>query len=161
MGVDKSDFRKYVEDLHNDYLQGINNYPQTLNNSYKILSNWTSNPKNYQRLLGNKDEGVTFTVDSVSVTEDDVDMMVSDDKSTNKGNYMATKKFYNCNEMGYTSRNCTKKNKKTAATYGSTADKPTDAKEIWTTERSPDRKTGTISLMAKFKKGDFHDGGFG
>ena len=27
MGADRARFRKYVEDLHNDYLKGINNHP--------------------------------------------------------------------------------------------------------------------------------------
>ena len=104
-------------------------------------------------MLGKEGDRVMFTVDGVSVTEDGVDMMVSDDKSTNKVNYMETKKFYNCNEIGCISYNCSKKNKKTAETDGSTDDKPTDVKETEKMDRPPDQKTGTLSLMAAVKRG--------
>ena len=143
----------YVEDLQNDYLQGINNYPQTLNESYKILCNWTSKPKNYQHLLGNNVDRVNLTVDGVSVTEDDVAMMVSENKNTNKGKYMASKKCYNCNKMGHISRNCPKKNKSLTNIDGATINGPNDKTETGTTDRPPDRKIGTVSLMAAVERG--------
>ena len=109
-----------------------------LNDSYKILSNWMSNPKNYQHLLGNEGDGETFVVDGISVTKDDVSMMVSDEKKSSKNNYIATKKCYNYNKMGYISCNCPNKNKKTADT-GAITDKTPDTTETGTTDRPPDQ----------------------
>ena len=154
-------FGKYVEYLQNDYPRGINNYPQILNNAYKILSNWTSNQKSYQHLLGSRGDRVVFIVDGMSVTEEDVTIMVPDEKSTGKGKYMASKKCFYCNEMGHISRNCPKKNKQQTETDGGNDDATTDTTETRTTDRPPDRQTGTVSIMAAVEIGKFNGGGLG
>ena len=63
--------------------------------------------------------------------------------------------------MGHILRNCPKKNKKTADTDRDTADKATNVKETRTLDRPPDRKMGTVSLMAAVERGEFNGSGLG
>jgi hypothetical protein len=37
LGINKSQYGKLVKDLENDYTQGTNNYPSTLQQAYSLL----------------------------------------------------------------------------------------------------------------------------
>ena len=63
---------KLIEDLQNQYTQGIKSFPQTLSDAFILLNNWKNNPRNLQRYnMNNMNEGVAF---------------VTKGSKTNKGN---------------------------------------------------------------------------
>ena len=64
---------------------------------------------------------MTFTVGGISVTKDDVAMIVLDNNKSSTNNYMATTKCYSYKKMGHISHNCPKKKK--TAEIGATTDK--------------------------------------
>ena len=44
LGADRNKYGQLIENLENDYLQGQNNYPQTLTGAYNLLTNWKQDP---------------------------------------------------------------------------------------------------------------------
>jgi len=61
--------------------------------------------------------------------------------------------------MWHISRNYPKKNRKLVEIDRVTADGPTDVTETGKTDRPPDKKTRTVSLMAVVERGKFNRGG--
>ena len=56
LGADRNRYGKLVEDA---FLQGRNDYPDTLAGAYNLLSNWRQDPRNQLRAAGSND-GVAF-----------------------------------------------------------------------------------------------------
>ena len=69
MGADKSRYWKYWEDLENDFLKGRNDYPDTLKDVYRVLSNYKTS--NSRKLKAGK-EGVVFVLDGLELSEEQV-----------------------------------------------------------------------------------------
>jgi hypothetical protein len=72
-GADPNRYRQRLENLEILYLEGRNNYPGTLADAYKLLSNW---PKQSPRNSSGSNDGVAFVTDDedthgVSLTTQD------------------------------------------------------------------------------------------
>jgi hypothetical protein len=59
-GSDRARYGKLLEDLENSYVQGNDNYPDTLQQAYTLLVHWKQDPKNVVRLVGGVNDGVAF-----------------------------------------------------------------------------------------------------
>ena len=61
LGADQSKYRRLIENLENDHLQGRNNYPTTVAAAYNLLTNWKQDPCNIMQIVGPTNDGVSFT----------------------------------------------------------------------------------------------------
>ena len=66
MGADHIRFGRYLEDLENDFTQGVDRYPKSRVDAHHVLANWKQDPCNLVRLTGGND-GVQFT--NMAITE--------------------------------------------------------------------------------------------
>ena len=69
MGADRVRFGRYLEDLENDFTQGVDRYPQSRVDAHHVLANWKQDPRNLVRLTGGND-GVQFT--NMAMTEQEL-----------------------------------------------------------------------------------------
>ena len=53
-------FGQYLEDLENDFTQGVNHYPKSRVDAHHVLANWKQDPRNLVCLTSGND-GVQFT----------------------------------------------------------------------------------------------------
>jgi hypothetical protein len=60
MEAERSRFGKLLENLENQYLQGIDNYPQTLSSAYTLLTNWRYDHRNATMISGISNDGLAF-----------------------------------------------------------------------------------------------------
>ena len=60
MGADRVRFGRYLEDLENDFTQGVDRYPKSQVDAHHVLANWKQDPRNLVRLTGGNG-GVQFT----------------------------------------------------------------------------------------------------
>ena len=60
MGADRVRFGRYLEDLENDFTQGVDRYPKSRVDAHHVLANWKQDPRNLVRLTGGND-GFQFT----------------------------------------------------------------------------------------------------
>ena len=68
MGADRVRFGRYLEDLENDFTQGVDRYPKSRVDAHHVLANWKQDPRNLVRLTGGND-GVQFTNMAISEQE--------------------------------------------------------------------------------------------
>ena len=68
MGADCVRFGCYLEDLENDFTQGVDQYPKSQVDAHHVLENWKQDPQNLVRLTGGND-GVQFTNMAMSEQE--------------------------------------------------------------------------------------------
>ena len=68
MGADGVCFGRYLEDLENDFTQGVDRYPKSRVDAHHVLANWKQDPRNLVRLTGSND-GVQFTNMAVNEQE--------------------------------------------------------------------------------------------
>ena len=61
VGSDCSHYGKLLEDLENDFTQGRDNYPTSLQQAYSLLVHWKQDPPNIVHLIGGANDGVAFT----------------------------------------------------------------------------------------------------
>ena len=61
VGSDHAHYGKLLEDLENDFTQGRDNYPTSLQQAYSLLVHWKQDPQNIVRLIGGTNDGVAFT----------------------------------------------------------------------------------------------------
>jgi hypothetical protein len=78
-GADPNRYRQRLENLEILYLEGQKNYPGTLADAYKLLSNW---PKQSPRDSSGSNDGVAFVTDDedahgVSLTTQDQSLLVA------------------------------------------------------------------------------------
>ena len=59
MGADRVRFGRYLEDLENDFTQGVDRYPKSRVDACHVLANWKQDPRNLVRLTG-RNNGVQF-----------------------------------------------------------------------------------------------------
>ena len=69
MGADRVRFGRYLEDLENDFTQGVDRYPKSRVDAHHVLANWKQDPRNLVRLAGGND-GVQFT--NMALNEQDM-----------------------------------------------------------------------------------------
>ena len=69
MGADRVRFGRYLEDLENDFTQGVDRYPKSRVDAHHVLANWKQDPRNLVRLTGGND-GVQFT--NMALNEQDM-----------------------------------------------------------------------------------------
>ena len=50
MGADRVRFGRYLEDLENDFTQGVDRYPKSRVDAHHVLANWKQDPRNLVRL---------------------------------------------------------------------------------------------------------------
>jgi predicted RNA-binding protein associated with RNAse of E/G family len=87
-GSDKLRYGKLLEDLENNFVQGTDNYPDTVQRAYTLLVHWKQDPKNVVRLIGGVGDGLSFA---------------------NLGRQTGTQKeviCYRCKKKGHVIRNC-------------------------------------------------------
>ena len=68
MGADRVRFGRYLEDLENDFTQGVDRYPKSRVDAHHVLANWKQDPRNLVRLTGGND-GIQFTNMALSEEE--------------------------------------------------------------------------------------------
>ena len=68
MGANHVRFGRYVEDLENDFTQGVDRYPKSRVHAHHVLANWKQDPRNLVRLTRGND-GVQFTNMAMSEQE--------------------------------------------------------------------------------------------
>ena len=61
-------FGRYLEDLENDFTQGVDQYPKSRVDTHHVLANWKQDPRNLVCLTGSND-GVQFTNMAMSEQE--------------------------------------------------------------------------------------------
>ena len=69
MGADRVRFGRYLEDLENDFTQGVDRYPKSRVDAHHVLANWKQDPRNLVRLTGGND-GVQFT--NMAINEQEI-----------------------------------------------------------------------------------------
>ena len=69
MGANCVRFDHYLEDLENDFMQGVDRYPKSRVDAHHVLANWKQDPRNLVSLTGGND-GVQFT--NMAVTEQEL-----------------------------------------------------------------------------------------
>ena len=62
LGADRKRYGRYLEDLHNSYLQGNNKYPNTLVSVYNTLNGWKDDHCNYVSLTGSANDRIHFAM---------------------------------------------------------------------------------------------------
>ena len=164
MGADKSRYWKYLEDLENDFLKGRNDYPETLNDAYRVLSNCkTHNSSNHTA----GKEGVAFLLDGLELSEEQVSLLATeggnddDDAAARRKRNLKYMKCYNCGKRGHLSKDCRSPRRNQGADKEKEdvdAATNTDAKND--SDASP-RLTGTTSLMAAMTRGEYDGRGQG
>jgi hypothetical protein len=60
-GSNRAWYGKLLEDLENDFTQGTDNYPPTLQQAYTLLVHWKQDPQNVVSLIAGVNDGVAFT----------------------------------------------------------------------------------------------------
>ena len=75
LGSDRSRYGKLIENLENEYLQGMNNYPKTVDAAFSLLINWKQDPRNLMRGLGATNDGVSFA--NIDVDDEGVALSTS------------------------------------------------------------------------------------
>ena len=60
MEADRVRFGRCLEDLENDFTQGVDRYPKSRVDAHHVLANWKQDPRNLVHLTGGND-GVQFT----------------------------------------------------------------------------------------------------
>ena len=68
MGADRVRFGWYLEDLENDFTQGVDGYPKSRVDAHHVLANWKQDPRNLVCLTGGND-GIQFTNMALSEEE--------------------------------------------------------------------------------------------
>ena len=68
MGADCVRFGRYLEELENDFTQGVDRYPKSLVDAHHVLANWEQDQRSLVRLTGGND-GVQFTNMAMSEQE--------------------------------------------------------------------------------------------
>ena len=61
VGSNHGCYGKLLEDLKNDFTQGQDNYPTSLQQAYSLLVYWKQDPWNIIRLIGGTNDGMAFT----------------------------------------------------------------------------------------------------
>ena len=69
MGADRVQFGRYMEDLENDFTQGVDRYPKSRVDAHHVLANWKQDPRNLIHLTGGND-GIQFT--NMAMTESEL-----------------------------------------------------------------------------------------
>lgn len=86
LGSDKTRYGKLIKDLENNFVQGTNNYPSTLQGAYSLLVHWKQDPRNIVRLIGGQHDGVNFANVGTEGPRDP--------------------RCYSCGEFGHIARTC-------------------------------------------------------
>jgi hypothetical protein len=58
---DRVCYGKLIKDLENNFIQGVDNYPPTLQQAYTLLVHWKQDPRNMVRLMGGVNNSIAFT----------------------------------------------------------------------------------------------------
>ena len=69
MGADRVRFVRYLEDLENDFTQGVDRYPKSRVDAHHVLVNWKQDPRNLVCLTGGNDS-IQFT--NMAITEQEL-----------------------------------------------------------------------------------------
>ena len=98
---DRGCYGKLLEDLENDFTQGCDNYPATLQQAYSLLVHWKQDPCNIIHLIGGTNDGVAFTNISTETSDR------GNNDSQTGGSRIEHHRCYNCGEIGHISCDCT------------------------------------------------------
>ena len=83
-----------LEDLENDFTQGRDNYPSTLQQAYTLLVHWKQDPRNVVRLISGINDGVAFAT------------VGTDGEGQGTG-----PRCFKCGKRGHVRRNCPERNR--------------------------------------------------
>ena len=81
MGADHVRFGRYLEDLENDFTQGVDQYPKSRVDAHHVLANWKQVPHNLVRLTSGN-HGVQFT--NMAITEPELTTPQKNSQHNNK-----------------------------------------------------------------------------
>jgi hypothetical protein len=83
MNADRTRYASFIQDLENDYLQGQDNYPKTVEQAYNVLTNWRKDPNSATRFIAN--DGVSFAnVEGGAEDEDEAIALATDGNEEKK-----------------------------------------------------------------------------
>jgi hypothetical protein len=86
----RSRYVRMLDDLQNQYLNGYNNYSDSVTAAYHLLTHYVVNPQSTARIINNS-EGVAFATVDVNVASTKRNLKV---------------KFFQCNKMGHFANYC-------------------------------------------------------
>ena len=101
VGSDCRHYGKLLEDLKNDFTQGHNNYPATLQQVYSLLVHWKQDPHNIVHLISGTNDSVAFTNVGTETSDQG-----GNNSQTGDGRVEHCH-CYNCGEVGHISHDCT------------------------------------------------------
>ena len=58
LNADRARYASYLQQVENDYLQGQDKYPKTVEEAHNVLTNWKQEPRGM--MLGGANDGVMF-----------------------------------------------------------------------------------------------------
>jgi hypothetical protein len=105
LGSDRVCYGKLIEDLENNFTQGVDNYLPTLHQAYTLLVHWKQDPRNMVRLMGGVNDGVAFT----NIGGDGA---LQEEGSTRGGGRCLRSEIwcYNCGSPGHIAQECPHRN---------------------------------------------------
>ena len=66
LAADRNRYGILIQDLENEFTQGVDKYPKTLTDAYYLLLNWKHDPKYLMNMLGSTEQGVALIIRDVS-----------------------------------------------------------------------------------------------
>ena len=106
-GSDRGRFSRLLDKLQNDYLQGYDGYPKTVQSAYSLLTNWKQNSG---RVNSNVNEGVAFATNDSKQTKELALATTGENSKFDKSKVIC----HRCKKAGHYANEC-KNNRTTSA----------------------------------------------
>jgi Reverse transcriptase (RNA-dependent DNA polymerase)/Zinc knuckle len=106
MQSDKERFGLLIETMQNNYLQGNDNYPETLTESYNLLVNYVQDPRNRLKVVGTTSDGVAFTNVDENNSESGTTLFNAGGSGKRRGFDKSKITCHRCQEKGHYANEC-------------------------------------------------------